>query len=190
MKKIPKGTYGYLKSQRKIETIKTILLFALALGIFVVGYVTTKTKENLLTVVAVASVLPAAKQMTITVLFYKYVSGNAEVYQRMEAQAKNATCLSDIVITAYDKVMELLHVAIVGKTIIAYSEKSKTDEKATEEFVKKMLEKNGYKGTSIKVYKDEKTYIARLQAMQENLQGERKPQLEEEMAHVIKAISI
>lgn len=190
MKKIPKGTYGYLKSQRKIETIKTIVLFALAAALFLVGYVTTKTKENLLTVVAVAAVLPAAKQMTTTILFYRYVSGSAAVYEKLEAQVKNATCLSDIVITAYDKVMELLHVAIVGKTIIAFSEKPKTDEKATEDFVKKILEKNGYKGVSIKVYKDENAYTARLQAMQENLQGEKNSQLEEEMAHVIKAISI
>lgn len=190
MEKIQKGTYGYLNWQKKVETIKTILLFSMALAIFGVGYITTGTKENLLTVVAVASVLPAAKQMTTTVLYYKYPSGNEESYKRIQKEVKNATCLSDIVITSYDKITELLHVAVLGNTIIAFSHKEKTEEKSGAEFIKQTLERNGYKGISVKIYKDEKSYITRLKEMQENLEKERKIKNEEEIASVIKAISI
>lgn len=190
MNKIPKGNYGYLKSQRRIETAKTIILFVLVATVFLVGYLTTKTKANLFTVVAVVSVLPAAKQMTTTILFYKYSSGSRETYEKIDKAVKDATTLSDIVITSYDKIGELLHVAIVGKTIIAYSEKEKTDEKYMTDYIKGILEKNGYTGISVKIFKNKENYLARLQELQKNLGGERNTRQEQKMADVIKAISI
>ena len=190
MKKIQKGTYGYLAYKKRIETLKSIFLLVLSLAIFVIGYVTTGTRKNLLTVVAVVSVLPAAKQITITILYYRYHSGNQETYKKIQSCIQNATCLSDIVITSYDKIAELLHITIIGKTVIGYSEKAKTDEKHAAEFIKTTLEKNGCKGVSVKIYKDEKSYITRIKEMQKNLAGERKESLEKEMAGIIKAISI
>lgn len=190
MKKIQKGTYGYLNSQRKIETVKSIVMFALVFAIFLVGYISTGTKKNLLTVVAVVSVLPAAKQLTTTVLYYKYPSQSAKVYEKIAREIKNVTVVSDIVITSYDKITELLHVAIMGKTIIGFSKKEKTNEKEAADFIKNTLERNGHKGVSVKIYKDENAYIARIKEMQENLEKERKVKLEEEIASVIKAISI
>lgn len=190
MQKISKGNYGYLKSQQKTETIKTIILFCLSAVIFVLGYFTTHTKANLLTVVAVVSVLPAAKQFTITILFYKYHSGSRETYEKIKENAKEATSVYDIVITAYDKIGEILHVAIVGKTVIGYSEKEKTDEKYFANFIKETLEKNGYKGTSVKIFKNEDNYLERLRDLQKNLGGDRKEEQEQQMAEIIKAISI
>ncbi len=190
MQKIPKGNYGYLKSQRKIETIKTVVLFCLSAAIFIVGYVTTKSKANLLTVVAVASVLPAAKQLTITILYYKYHSGSRKTYEKIQGIIKDATSIYDIVITSYDKISEILHIAIVGKTIIGFSEKEKTDEKYIANFIKETLEKNGYKGNSVKIFKNEESYLDRLKELQKNLGGERNKAQEQKMAEVIKAISI
>ncbi len=190
MQKIPKGNYGYLKSQRKIETIKAVILLCLSAAIFILGYVTTHTKANLFTVVAVVSVLPAAKQLTITVLFYKYHSGSRETYEKIREIIEETTSVYDIVITAYDKIGEILHVAIVGKTIVGYSEKEKTDEKYFANYIKETLEKNGYKGISVKIFKNEENYLERLQEMQKNLGGDRKIEQEQQMAEVIKAISI
>lgn len=190
MQKVPKGNYGYLKSQRKIETIKTLILFCLSAAIFIVGYITTKSKANLLTVVAVVSILPAAKQLTITILFYKYHSGSRQTYEKIKEITKEATSVYDIVITSYDKIGEILHVAIVGKTIIGYSEKEKTDEKYIADYIKEILEKNGYKGNSVKIFKNEASYLERLQELQKNLGGDRKKEQEQQMAEIIKAISI
>ncbi|MBQ4531398.1 MAG: hypothetical protein IJA36_12455 [Lachnospiraceae bacterium] len=190
MKKVQKGAYGYIDAQRKIETIKTIVLFGLAAAIFLVGYLSTGTKKNLFTVVAVVSVLPAAKQMATTVLFYRCSSGSKEVFEKISKVSGQVTSVYDLVITSYDKILEIFHIAIAGKTIIGYSEKEKIDEKFAAYFIKQMLEQNGYKGTSVKIFKNQETYLARLEEMQENLGGEEKKELEEAMAGVIKAISI
>ena len=46
MRKINKGEYGYIHKKRKAESIKTISMFAISLAIFVMGYISTKTKSN------------------------------------------------------------------------------------------------------------------------------------------------
>ncbi len=194
-----KGEYGYLRYKRKTETIKSIVFFAIAMAIFVIGYISTGTKKNWFTVLAVVSMLPVAKQITVTILYYKYKSGTKEVFDRMKAHEKSALCLSDIVITAYDKTFELMHVAIVGNTVIGYSEKKKTSEKDGEVYLKNIIEQNGYQGVSVKIYKKEKDYIDRLVQMQEHLskdkdanreKAEKSHRLEGNIAQVIKAVSI
>lgn len=194
-----KGEYGYLRYKRKIETIKSIVFFSIAMAIFVIGYISTGTKKNWFTVLAVVSMLPVAKQITVTVLYYRYKSGNKEVFDRIKAKEKSALCLSDIVITAYDKTFELMHVAIVANTVIGYSEQEKMPEKDAEIYLKNVIEQNGYSGVSVKIYKKENDYMERLVQMQEHLskdkdmnkqKAEKNHQLEGKIAKVIKAVSI
>ena len=56
-----KGTYLYLDTQKKYEIAKTAILYSLSVAIFLTGYISTGTKKNLLTIVAVLGVLPASK---------------------------------------------------------------------------------------------------------------------------------
>ena len=67
--KVQKGQYGYLSYKKKFSAIVTIGMFALSLAIFIMGYVTTKTNANLLTVVAVLGCLPASKSAVSMLMF-------------------------------------------------------------------------------------------------------------------------
>ena len=51
--KVQKGMFGYLSNRKKTSALVTFGMFALSLAIFIMGYVTTKTNANYLTVVAV-----------------------------------------------------------------------------------------------------------------------------------------
>ena len=50
MKRIEKGTPGYLDYKKKVEIIRTVIYFLLVAAIFTLGYVQTKTRSNLLAV--------------------------------------------------------------------------------------------------------------------------------------------
>ena len=63
MKKALKGNYGYIKAKRNRVIIRTIIFFAISLAIFVAGYITTGTRKNLFTIVAVLGCLPACKSL-------------------------------------------------------------------------------------------------------------------------------
>ena len=43
MKRIEKGTPGYLDYKKKVEIIRTVIYFLLVAAIFTLGYVQTKT---------------------------------------------------------------------------------------------------------------------------------------------------
>ena len=62
MKRIEKGTPGYLDYKKKVEIIRTVIYFLLVAAIFTLGYVQTKTRSNLLTVVAILGCLLPQKR--------------------------------------------------------------------------------------------------------------------------------
>ena len=68
-RKFTKGEYEYPAYQTKVVIIRTICYFLLALAVFLLGYFSTKTKENLLTVVAVCGLLPACKSLVSVIMY-------------------------------------------------------------------------------------------------------------------------
>ena len=69
-----KGTFNYLDTQRKYEIARTIIYFAISISIFLAGYITTGTRKNLLTVVAVLGMLPASKSLVSVIMFCRFKS--------------------------------------------------------------------------------------------------------------------
>ena len=61
MKKVEKGSYGYIQYQKKKRLLVTFILFLIPLVIFATGLIQTKTRLNLFTVVAIVGCLPACK---------------------------------------------------------------------------------------------------------------------------------
>ena len=51
--KIQKGDAGYLRRRKRLLILEAVVSFGLVAALVIAGYVTTKTKLNLLTVVAV-----------------------------------------------------------------------------------------------------------------------------------------
>ena len=63
MKRIQKGTPGYLNYKKKVEILRTVLYFGIVIAIFLLGYFQAGTRLNLLTVVAILVCLPSAKAL-------------------------------------------------------------------------------------------------------------------------------
>ena len=58
MKKVAKGNFGYTMSHRKIQWLKLMVYTLIALGVFLLGYLTTKTTKNLLKLHLTLQALP------------------------------------------------------------------------------------------------------------------------------------
>ena len=63
MKKVAKGKRGYTLSHRKWQILKMSLYIALALAVFILGLVVTKTTKNIMSIVAILGALPISKEM-------------------------------------------------------------------------------------------------------------------------------
>lgn len=190
--KAEKGSYGYLDYQKKIEIYKTVLLFLLAFAIFITGYLTTNTKKNLLTIVAVISVLPAAKSLTTTIIYLRYATGSKEIYEEICSHAKNLTAVYDLVITSYQKNIPLFAAVVTENAIAAYSPKKELDTNFSEQFIKDILGKNGFPNLTLKIFTEKKAFLDRLDSMNQNLSAPNEKAVEKQLKikAVLMAISI
>lgn len=59
--KVEKGEYGYLDYKKRQSAVLMILGFSIVAVLFFIGYFATKTKNNIMTVISILTVLPVAK---------------------------------------------------------------------------------------------------------------------------------
>ncbi len=168
-----KGTQNYIDSQKKYEILRTLIYFILPLGLFLIGYITTKSKTNLLTVVAVVGCLPACKSLIGVIMFLKHKSMSQANCEKINAVGVNLPQLYDMVFTTYDKTHVVSHMVLAGNTVCGFSEQPNFKEKDFQQHIQNVLHTDGYKNVSIKIFTDVDKYVERMKQM-ENLEVEEK----------------
>ena len=78
-----KGTYGYIENHKAYVAIRTLIYFLLCVGLYVMGYVTTGSNKNLLTVVAILGCLPACKSLVNLIMFVKAKGCSQELMKKV-----------------------------------------------------------------------------------------------------------
>lgn len=161
-----KGTKNYINIQKKCVIIRTVLLFALSVALYVIGYVTTDTNKNLLTIVAVLGCLPASKSAVEMIMFLRYKSSPKEVVETIEQHTGSLPVIYDMIFTTYEKNFYVDHIAVKGNTVCGYTSSLKTDTELCEKHIISTLKLDGHKNASVKIFKDLKKYTERLEQMQ------------------------
>lgn len=162
-----KGTRGYIKTQKKYEILRTIIYFAISLSLLLAGILTTKSRLNLLTVVAVLGCLPACKSMVGMIMFLRYKGCSEENANVIEEHNKELDGLYDLVFTSYDKNFEVAHITVKGNTICGFTENDKFDEQAFYKHIDSILKADNFKETTVKIFKDIKKYTERLEQLKD-----------------------
>lgn len=166
MKKLEKGEYGYLNYRKKRLGMAALLCFLLVAVLFLIGYLATKTRNNIMTVMAILSVLPAGKFAASFLVLLPHKSASQEQYDRVKAHAKGVKLLSDLVITTGEKTLPTLFMAVHNSSVCGYAEAENYDTAHAEQFLTKNLMANGQKAT-VKIFKDEKAFLNRLDTMRQ-----------------------
>lgn len=182
-----KGTKNYLNSQKKYEVIRTILYFGISLSLFFAGILTTHTRKNLLTLVAVLGCLPASKSLIGTFMFLRYKSLPMEMADKIETHVGNLFSLYDCVFTSNVKNFEVGHLVIRGNTIAGLYTKKKYAETDCEKHLNVYLKADGYKDITVKIFSDEKKYMERIDQMRQLPEEEK---LTRGIAETLKSIAL
>lgn len=167
-KKVPKGSYGYISYQKKMSVARTVLFFALSLAIYGIGIYSTGSNKNLLTIVAMLGCLPACKSAVNAVMFLRAQGCSQAAYEKISAYEKTSaygdklTCFYDMYFTSYKKNFPLSHMVLKGNVICAYTESGKCDCRAGEKHLEQMLQQDGYKHMTIKIFDNLDKYLDRL----------------------------
>lgn len=162
-----KGTKNYLKTQRIYEIIRTILFFSISGALFAAGWISTGSRMNLLTVVAVLGILPASKALVSVIMFCRYQSLSEDASKKIESHASELTCLYDMVFTGREKNFPVGHMTIKGNTVCGYTEQAKFEEQAFYQHLDQLLKVDSFKNVNVKVFTDLKKYVDRLDQMQQ-----------------------
>lgn len=167
MKRIQKGEFGYIGFQRKWTLVRTILYFALCAAIFLTGYITTKTRANLLTIVAILGCLPACKSVVNVIMFYRAKGCSVEAHDAIDNIAVDIAGLYDMYMTSYKNNYQISHLAIKGNIIVGYTEDKNSDVNMAEKHIDEHLKQDGYKNMTVKIYTDITKYTERLKQLNE-----------------------
>lgn len=161
-----KGEKGYLAEHKKVTVFRTVLLFALSLAVFLIGYFSTGSNQNLLTIVAVLGCLPASRSAVNMIVTLRYHGINDADYRKIREHEGQCACLADLVFTSYEKNYEIHHMAYADNCLIGYTANEKCDAKACEKHLHGMCVQNNLGDVSIKIFKEMPKYLNRLDQIQ------------------------
>ncbi len=202
MKKVRKGSYGYIRYQKLHTFLITLLLFAVPLVIYVTGYLYMKTRLNLFTVIAILGCLPACKSMVGLILIMMQKPMAADLYEEAQKARGDLVGGYELVFTAYEHNTPVNALVICGDQVVCYTPDDQTDIAYIEKHLTRILTANGFPSAQPKVMKDFKKYLQRvldLNRRQEHYRegiafrpDERYPDLsrEELIFHTLLAISL
>ena len=182
-----KGTKNYLDSQKKYEWIRTVLYFAISLSLFAAGIITTGTRNNLLTIVAVLGCLPACKSLVEAIIYSRYHSLDDKDAEIIEANSEGLYCLYDLIFTSREKTYPVYHMVVCGNTVVGYMPSKKLSEADCAKHLDSCLKIDNFKDISIKLFQDVHKYASRLEQLKELSQDEA---LSVNIGNTLKSVSL
>lgn len=163
-----KGTYGYIRRQTVFEIIKTIILFAMAFGIFLMGYLTLGTRKSLWSVFAVLALLPASKSLVGVIMLLRFRSLTPEQYDKYSSITGMIPVIYENVLTTTGRAYYLPVICCMASTVTAYTTAGSSEINALKSHIETVLKNGGHKAV-VKIYDNESDFIQRIKQMTENL---------------------
>lgn len=161
-KTVQKGCYLYLKYGQRREIIKTVLMYALALSIYAIGYINLHTNKSLFTVIAILGILPASKSAVQMIMFLRFRSLKKEEYEEISRHAGNLDTLYEMVFTTTEKSYYVPNLVYTNGTLCMLCSQSEEELHKLEKHIKETLEKDGFQNILVKAFQKKDTYLKRV----------------------------
>ena len=161
----PKGKYGYLARQRKREIVKTCAYFGISFAIFLMGILSTGSKNNLLTIVAVLGCLPASKSAVSMIMYIKAKGCSPACYDTVKEHENAGIVMYDLYLTSEKKNYQLSSAVVKNNVVCGYTEEPKCDTNWGEKHIADLLRQNDYKNITVKIFGEPSKYVERLKEL-------------------------
>ena len=160
-----RGTYGYIRKQTIFEIIKTIVLFAMALGLFLIGYLTLGTKKSLWSVFAILGMLPACKSLVGVIMLLRFRSVSADSYAKITNIIENLPVLFENILTTSETSFYIPYIIYSSSTLCIFCNDNKDRIKKLSSHFDTVLSKGGHKDITFKIYTDEDDFLKRCEQL-------------------------
>ena len=185
--KYEKGDYEYASYNKIRSVIVTVLMYALSAAVYIIGYITTGSNKNLLTIVAILGVLPASKALIAAIMSIRVKTADEDIRRKIEDNMGDLTGLYNLYLTSYDMNFYLAHATITGDSLICYTDSPDFDQKRFNDHIEKHMKIEGLQNVLIKVFTNPEAYITRLKQLCETGQSDK---TNEKLINLLKNISV
>ncbi len=168
MKKVTKGNRGYISYEKKKRFLLTLLMFALPIGIYIIGYMTVKSRLNLFTVIAILGCLPACRSTVGLIMIMMHKPMPDDRYEAIHEAARDLTVGYELIITAYEHTSLVEAAVVCGNQVVCFTSDPKTEPSYLEKHIRQNLSANGLTEAQVKVMKELKPYLQRIQTLAQN----------------------
>ena len=203
MKKVAKGKAGYVRYEKLKRFLIMLLMFAIPIGIYISAYMITGTNRNIMTIVAVVGIVPAARFAVNWIMIMMSRDAEPAAVETTEKIAGNLVHGYELTVTAYEGRMPLDAVVVCGNEVVCLSTKGDKSQFAfMEKHITKILNSNNYFNSNVRIIQDLKHYEDRIRQLAADPQkyregitfkpDERYPDLSREQLifHTIMAVSL
>lgn len=162
-----KCDYGYGKKHLIAMTIFTVVLLGLAFGVYFLGIHISGSNKNLLTLVSVLGMLPAAKSIVDVIMCiraYKYTCPE-NVYGKIKEIIKDTDkpyMRYDLYVTAYENIFPIYALTCFDNAIVGYTDVKNFKLDKFTEHVNLLLVQNGLKVATIRIIDNEAKFLERI----------------------------
>ena len=163
--KVAKGNPGYIKNRKRKVILKTVLQFGIVVALLVLGIMETKSRLNLLTLVAVLGCLPASKSLVEVIMLFPHRSINQSVSDEIQEKTSELTVAYDLVFTSEKHIMPVDCVVISDNTFCGYTSNEKTDTVFAAKHIKQILYANQFTNVSVKIFDNYTAFVTRAEGM-------------------------
>lgn len=161
-----KGEYNYPAYERKRVIFITVLYFGISIAVFLLGWISTGTKENLLTIVAVLGLLPSSKSLVSVIMYLRIPAFSRTHYEDIIKSIKTVKAIYSMYLTSYKKNFPVNCFAVRGANLIGFTEFDTCDTDACEKHIKEMLKQNAMKGITVKIFRERQKFIDRIMQLE------------------------
>ncbi len=175
-----RGARGYIDGIKKHEYMWAITLWVIVLVIYL-----TSRLENVpdyIIVLAILNCLPASKATVGIIMKFSYRSMDSTLAEQVENGSSHILVLYDLLLTSEKILMNVDSISIYGNTVCGYVSNKKTDRQQAEEYIRMILERNGYGKLTVKLFDEFKQYLTRVEGLNSIAQIEKKENVEHELA--------
>lgn len=165
MKKVQKGEAGYTHYRKMKLGLISLIGFVLVILSFSLGYITTGTPKNYVSILSVLIVLPTAKFFVQYIMIPHSLKVDEGELKRIGEKAGNLKIYSELLVTASEKTFELLYLVIdKDENVVAYTRNTKSDSEKFEKGITNFLNYYQYNAKPV-LYNDFEKFLEHVSTM-------------------------
>lgn len=147
-------------------------MFAMAFGLFFIGYLTLKTRKSLWSVFAVLALLPASKSLVGVIMLARFRSLSQNTYDRYSKCAGSVPALYENILTTGERTFYVPMICYADRNLAAYAPDTSNSAKALKDHLDNVIANGGHSGITVKVYEDEEKFLERVANMSRRSDGD------------------